>query len=128
MQIRSAAGKLRGYAAFWLDAFGQPAIDVTLRTHEGLITRIVESPGKSLSEDELARLVAQLRIVAGKTLAAGDLTYEGTAREHGIHLRDRVCQVLRADEAHDFPVHLDGCGTAGRGPNRFGGSRQRVFR
>lgn len=74
-QIRSAAGKLRGHAAFWLQAFAQPTIDLTLRTHEGLTTRIVESPGKALSEDELERLVAQLRVVAGKTLPAGDLTY-----------------------------------------------------
>jgi hypothetical protein len=75
MQIRSAAGKLRGYAAFWVNAFAQPTIDLTLRTHEGLTTRIVESPGRALGEDELERLVAQLRVVAGKTLPAGDLTY-----------------------------------------------------
>lgn len=75
MQIRSAAGRLRSHAAFWLKAFAQPTIDLTLRTHEGLTTRIVESPGGALSEDELERLVAQLRVVAGKTLPAGDLTY-----------------------------------------------------
>jgi hypothetical protein len=74
-RIRSAAGKLRSYAAFWLKAFSQPTIDLTLRTHESLTTRIVESPGRALSEDELERLVAQLRVVAGKTLPAGDLTY-----------------------------------------------------
>jgi hypothetical protein len=74
-QIRSAAGKLRSHAAFWLKAFSQPTIDLTLRTHEGFSTRIVESPGRALSEDELERLVAQLRVVAGKTLPAGDLTY-----------------------------------------------------
>jgi len=74
-QIQSAAGRLRGHAAFWLKAFAQPTIDLSLRTHEGLITRIVESPGRALGEEELARLVAQLRVVAGKTLPAGDLTY-----------------------------------------------------
>src|ERR1700741_70768 len=74
-RIRSAAGMLRGHAAFRLKAFAQPTIDLTLRTHEGLTTRIVESPGRALSEDELERLVAQLRVVAGKTLPAGDLTY-----------------------------------------------------
>src|SRR2546430_888577 len=74
-QVRSAAGKLRSHAAFWLNAFAQPTIDLTLRTHEGLTTRIVESPGRALGEDELERLVAQLRVVAGKTLPAGDLTY-----------------------------------------------------
>ena len=75
MQIRSAVGRLRSQAAFWLKAFAQPTIDLTLRTHEGLTTRIVESPGRALGEDDLERLVAQLRVVAGKTLPAGDLSY-----------------------------------------------------
>src|SRR5204862_8299039 len=74
-RFSSAIRQLRGYATFWLHAFSQPTIDLSLRTHEGLTTRIVESPGKSLSEDELERLVAQLRVVAGKTLPAGGLTY-----------------------------------------------------
>lgn len=74
-QIRSAAGRLRGHAAFWLKAFTQPSIDLSLRTHAGQITRIVESPGLSLSEDELERLIAQLRVVAAKTLPADQLTY-----------------------------------------------------
>ena len=38
-------------------------------------TRIVESPGLSLSEDELEALVAQLRVVAAKTLPQESLTY-----------------------------------------------------
>src|SRR4029077_4796747 len=46
-----------------------------LHTHAGLRTRIVESPGLSLSQPELEGLVSQLRLVAGKTLAAGSLTY-----------------------------------------------------
>jgi hypothetical protein len=75
MQIRSAIGRLRGIAAFWWKAFSQSAIDLTLRTHAGLVTRIVESPGRSLTEPELEQLVSQLRIVAGRTLPAGSLTY-----------------------------------------------------
>ena len=68
-------GRLRGIAAFWWKAFSQRSIDLTLRTHAGLVTRIVESPGRSLSEGELEQLVSQLRVVAGKTLPAGSLTY-----------------------------------------------------
>jgi hypothetical protein len=75
MQIRSVIGRLRGTAAFWWNAFSQPTIDLTLRTHAGLVTRIVESPGLSLTESELEQLVSQLRIVAGKTLPAGSLGY-----------------------------------------------------
>jgi hypothetical protein len=75
MQLRSAIARLRSIAAFWWNAFSQPTIDLALRTHAGLVTRIVESPGRSLSEGELEHLVSQLRVVAGKTLPAGSLTY-----------------------------------------------------
>ena len=74
-QIRLAVARLRSHAGFWLKALSQPQIDLTLRTHAGLITRIVESPGLSLCEAELGALVAQLRIVAGKTLPEESLTY-----------------------------------------------------
>src|ERR1700716_764821 len=74
-QFRSAIGRLRGHAAFWLKALSQPSIDLSLRTHAGLSTRIVESPGLSLSEVELEALVAQLRVVAAKTLPEESLTY-----------------------------------------------------
>jgi hypothetical protein len=74
-QIRSAIARLRGHAGFWLSALSQPTIDLTLRTHAGLRTRIVESPGLSLSEAELEALVSQLRIVAGKTLPQENLSY-----------------------------------------------------
>ena len=47
------AARLRGYGAFWLKAFSQETIDLTLRTHTGLQTRIVESPGLSLSQQDL---------------------------------------------------------------------------
>ena len=75
MQIRSAFEKLRGHAAFWLRAMSQPSIDLSLRTHAGLTTRIVESPGISLSQAELDALVAQLRIVAARTLPEESLSY-----------------------------------------------------
>ena len=74
-QLRSGAERLRSHGAFWLKAFSQATIDLTLRTHTGLQTRIVESPGLSLSQPELDRLVADLRSVAGKTLPAGSLSY-----------------------------------------------------
>ena len=101
-RIRSAVRALRGYAAFWLQAFAQPTIDLTLRTHEGLITRIVESPGRALSEDELARLVAQLRVVAGKTLPAGDLTY-GIFSGERERLSRAIVTVI-SEEASGRPV------------------------
>ncbi|MBR1087397.1 hypothetical protein JQ621_07865 [Bradyrhizobium manausense] len=72
---RSVIRRLSSYAAFWFKAFAQPAIDLSLRTHPGHVTRIVESPGLWLSHDELEQLVAQLRSVAAKTLPADELTY-----------------------------------------------------
>ena len=71
----TALAWLPGHAAFWLKALTQPTIDITLRTHAGLSTRIVESPGISLPPEELAELVAQLRTVAAKTLSDESLNY-----------------------------------------------------
>jgi hypothetical protein len=74
-RIRAAIARLPGHASFWLEAFSQDTIDLTLRTHAGLRTRIIESPGLSLSQPELEELVSQLRLVAGQTLPAGSLCY-----------------------------------------------------
>jgi hypothetical protein len=74
-KARAAAARLRGHASFWLKALSQPTIDLTLRTHAGQRTRIVESPGVSLPRHELDALVAQLRVIAAKTLPQESLTY-----------------------------------------------------
>jgi hypothetical protein len=83
-RIRAAIARLPGHAGFWLKAFSQDTIDLTLRTHAGLRTRIIESPGLSLSQPELEELVSQLRLVAGLTLPAGSLCY-------GIFSGEREC-------------------------------------
>ena len=102
MQVRSAIGRLRGIAAFWWNAFSQPTIDLTLRTHAGLATRIVESPGRSLSEPELEQLVSQLRIVAGKTLPAGSLAYGIFSGER--ERLSRAVVTLICEEASGRPI------------------------
>ena len=102
MQMRSAIGRLRGHAAFWLKAFAQAHIDLTLRTHAGLVTRIVERPGLSLSEGELQELVAQLRTVAGKTLPAGSLTYGIFSGER--ERLSRAIVTLISEEATGHPI------------------------
>jgi hypothetical protein len=101
-QVRSAAGRLRSYVTFWLKAFRKPAIDLTLRTHAGLTTRIVESPGRSLSQDDLDELVSQLRTVAGKTLPAGNLTYGIFSGEREPLARAII--TLISDEATGRPI------------------------
>lgn len=60
---------------FWLKALTRPALDLTLTTHPGLVTRIIERPGRQLDDAALAELVGQLRSVASRTLGAGALTY-----------------------------------------------------
>jgi hypothetical protein len=102
VQFRSAIGRLRGHAAFWLKALSQPSIDLTLRTHAGLSTRIVESPGLSLSEAELEALVAQLRIVAAKTLPEESLTYGIFSGER--ERLSRAVVTLISEEATGRPI------------------------
>jgi hypothetical protein len=116
MRIRSAIGRLRGIAAFWWNAFSQPTIDLTLRTHAGLVTRIVESPGLSLSEAELEALVSQLRIVAGKTLPAGSLAYgifSGSRERLSRAIVTLICEEatghpIAFNALSVMPVELDG--------------------
>src|ERR1700710_1249964 len=102
VQIRSAIVRLCGIAAFWWKAFSQPTIDLTLRTHVRLMTRIVESPGRSLSAPELEQLVSQLRIVAGKTLPAGSLTYGIFSGER--ERLSRAIVTLICEEASGRPI------------------------
>ena len=101
-QIRSAIARLRSHAGFWLSALSQPTIDLTLRTHAGLRTRIVESPGLSLSEAELDTLVSQLRIVAGKTLPQESLSYGIFSGEH--ERMSRAIVTLICEEATGRPI------------------------
>jgi|GEM_PF-273458 len=74
-KARAAFDAVRSHAGFWLKALSQPTIDLSLRTQAGQRTRIIESPGLSLPQAELDALVAQLRIVAVKTLPQESLTY-----------------------------------------------------
>jgi hypothetical protein len=74
-KARALFGRLGGHAGFWLKALSQPTIDLSLRTHAGQRTRIVESPGVSLPPAELETLVSQLRTIAAKTLPQESLTY-----------------------------------------------------
>jgi hypothetical protein len=101
-RARSAVARLRGHAGFWLKALTQPQIDITLRTHAGQLTRIVESPGLSLPEAELEALVAQLRIVAAKTLPAESLTYGIFSGER--EKLSRAIVTLISDEASGRPI------------------------
>jgi hypothetical protein len=98
----SVIGWLQGHAGFWWKAFRQPCIDLSLRTHAGLITRIVESPGTSLAQGELDELVAQLRAVAVRTLPAGNLTYGIFSGER--ERLSRAIVTLISEEATGRPI------------------------
>ena len=67
-----------------------------------LTTRIVESPGRSLSQADLDQLVAHLRTVAGKTLPAGSLTYGIFSGER--ERLSRAIVTLISDEATGRPI------------------------
>jgi len=74
---------------FWLNALKRPALDLTLTTHPGLVTRIIERPGRQMDDVALAALVVQLRSVAARTLGAGALTYGVFSGE-----RERLSQTI----------------------------------
>jgi hypothetical protein len=102
IDVRSSIARVMSYAAVWFRAFGRADIDLSLRTHPGLVTRIVECPGLSLSQAELDELLMQLRIVSGKTLPAGSLTYGIFSGE-----RERLARAvvtLVSDEATGDPI------------------------
>jgi hypothetical protein len=99
---RTAIARAHSYGAVWLRAFGRADIDLTLRTHPGLVTRIVERPGLTLPQAELDELVMRLRVVAGKTLPAGSLGYGIFSGE-----RERLARAivtLISDEATAEPI------------------------
>jgi hypothetical protein len=100
--VRIAIARAHSYGAVWLRAFGRADIDLTLRTHPGLVTRIIERPGLSLPQAELDELVMQLRIVAGKTLPAGSLAYGLFSGER--ERQARVVVTLVSDEATRDPI------------------------
>jgi hypothetical protein len=102
LKIRATIGRLCGHVAFWLKALSHPTIDLTLGTHTGLLTRIVESPGQSLSQAELDLLASQLRTVAGKTLPNEGLTYGIFSGER--ERMERAIVTLMCEEATGRPI------------------------
>ena len=100
--MRSAIARVRSYAAVSFRAFGRADIDLALRTHPGLVTRIVERPGLSLPPGELDELLMQLRTVAGKTLPAGSLAYGLFSGE--CERLARAVVTLVSDEATGEPI------------------------
>jgi len=94
--------RLSGNAWSVVKALSQANIDITLRTHPGLRTRIVESPSLTLSPPERERLLAQLRSVAARTLP-------GTALDYGIFSGDpdrmaRAIVTLISEEPSGRPI------------------------
>jgi hypothetical protein len=101
---RADGGQRRPHrlGGFWWRALSQPTIDLSLRIHAGLRTRIVESPGQVLSDDALGVLVAQLREVAARTLPQQDLTY-GVFSGDRARLSRAIVTVI-SEEATGRPI------------------------
>jgi hypothetical protein len=96
-RARSALVRLGGHVGFWLKALSQPTIDLSLRTHAGMRTRIVEFPGRSLPPAELDALVSQLKAVAAKTLPQENLTY-GIFSGQGEPLSRAILTLISEEE------------------------------
>lgn len=68
-------------------------MDVSLRNGRDRVVRIMERPGRWMSDQALADLTADLRQVAAKTLAEGDLTYGVFAGDRD-RLRDTIITLV----------------------------------
>ncbi|WP_316205176.1 MULTISPECIES: hypothetical protein [unclassified Bradyrhizobium] len=102
MRIWTVLRRGYDYTVFWLKALAQEDMNLTLRTHAGLRTRIIESPGRTLDEAALAALVSDLRTVAAKTLPEGSLTYGIFSGDRGT--LSRAIVTLVSEEAGGRPI------------------------
>lgn len=85
----------------WIRALRQRRLDLSFRTGGGVVTRIVERPAEWLPPEAVARLVADLRLVASKTVPQGALDY-GVFRSDGRQLHHAILTILY-DES-DAPI------------------------
>ena len=76
-----------------LHSMSQPYLDLTLRSGPDLSVRIVERPGLWMEQGALTALTADLRTIAGKTLAAGSLTY-GVFSGDAARLRETIITLV----------------------------------
>ena len=76
-----------------LQSLGRDHMDVTLRHGRGHVVRILERPGRWMSDSDLAALTADLRRIASKTLSDGQLTYGVFAGERD-RLRDTIVTLV----------------------------------
>lgn len=83
-----------------LKSFGRQYLDVTIRSGN-LRVRIIERPALWMDDAALATLQGQLRLIASKTLPAGDLTY-GVFAPDGERLRETVITLVT--DAADTPI------------------------
>lgn len=65
-------------------ALRQPYLDAQFRTNDGSLTRMIERPGRWMSQRSLSELANDLRKIAAKTLPDGQLDY-------GVLSADRQC-------------------------------------
>ncbi len=89
------------YEAF-KKTFSKDHLDLVLLTSKDHETRIVEFPGRWMTQDELQELREALISVASKTLARGSLTY-GVFKADGSGLRDTVITLIR-DRSSGQPI------------------------
>lgn len=68
-------------------------MDVTMRQGRDLIVRIMERPGRWMSDQDLQKLTSDLRTIASKTLADGSLTYGVFVGERD-HMRDTIVTLV----------------------------------
>jgi hypothetical protein len=88
--------------AVWFRALWQRRLDLTFRASGGIRIRIVERPADWMAPEAIRELLADIALVAARTLPSGSLDY-GIFRSDGEQLSRALLTVLY-DEASNRPV------------------------
>ncbi len=86
----------------WFSIFFRRYFDVRMRSAGGIETRLIERPGKWMPAKDLDALIADLRQVAGQSLAAGTLGY-GVFSADRSRMEQSIITLVR-DQATGQPL------------------------
>lgn len=85
--------------SLFFKAMSRKYLDLSFNASKDNTVRIIEYPGKWMTDGELDQLVTDLRQIAGKTLTAGDLTYGVFSGDRGRLSQSIITLVTQRTDA-----------------------------